>query len=228
MEAKDTLLTLTSCIKYDPKEFDMNVYWCYLLYIEKKNWGKEMKDILRKKSGFTMAELLIVVAIIAVLVAIAIPIFNTQLEKSREAYDVATMRQAASLATEFYYAGVADQESAESNGLKWWDNHNVNQNNAAGVYDPSTGKFLPQESKKSKPYGKGTATSTGESYTYGGDREFYKPDADYTKAVCMVSIYPTGNNRHIDVYWKSTKDGKYIGLDSGANNPKYSIRINID
>lgn len=41
----------------------------------------------RKKksvSGFTLAELLIVVAIIAVLVAIAIPIFTSQLEKSRE------------------------------------------------------------------------------------------------------------------------------------------------
>lgn len=187
-----------------------------------------MKDKITKKNGFTMSELLIVVAIIAVLVAVAIPIFNKQLEKSREAYDVATMRQAASLASEFYYAGVVDQSSAEANGLKWWDNHNVNQNNAAGVYDPSTGKFLPLESKKAKAYGKGTATSSGKTYIFNGDREIYKPDADYTKAVCMVSIYPTGNNKHIDVYWKNTNDGKYIGLDSGANNPKYSIRVNID
>lgn len=46
------------------------------------------------KKGFTMAELLIVVAIIAVLVAIAIPIFTTQLEKSREATDAANIRAA--------------------------------------------------------------------------------------------------------------------------------------
>ena len=39
------------------------------------------------KKGFTLAELLIVVAIIAVLVAIGIPIFASQLEKSREAAD---------------------------------------------------------------------------------------------------------------------------------------------
>ena len=46
------------------------------------------------KKGFTLAELLIVVAIIAVLVAISIPIFNAQLEKSREATDLANIRSA--------------------------------------------------------------------------------------------------------------------------------------
>ena len=44
--------------------------------------------------GFTLAELLIVVAIIAVLTAIAIPVFTTQLEKSREATDQANVRSA--------------------------------------------------------------------------------------------------------------------------------------
>lgn len=46
------------------------------------------------KKGFTLAELLVVVAIIAVLVAIAIPIFTSQLEKSREAVDAANIRAA--------------------------------------------------------------------------------------------------------------------------------------
>lgn len=46
------------------------------------------------KKGFTLAELLIVVAIIAVLVAISIPIFSAQLEKSREATDEANIRSA--------------------------------------------------------------------------------------------------------------------------------------
>ena len=48
----------------------------------------------RNKHGFTLAELLIVVAIIAVLVAISIPIFSKQLEKSRESVDFANMRSA--------------------------------------------------------------------------------------------------------------------------------------
>lgn len=46
------------------------------------------------KKGFTLAELLVVVAIIAVLVAIAIPIFTSQLEKAREATDAANLRAA--------------------------------------------------------------------------------------------------------------------------------------
>ena len=54
---------------------------------------------MRNKKGFTLAELLIVVAIIAVLVAIAIPIFVNQLEKANEATDQANIRD--------YYAEIA-------------------------------------------------------------------------------------------------------------------------
>ena len=48
----------------------------------------------KSRKGFTLAELLIVVAIIAVLVAVAIPVFGNQLEKSREAADLANVRAA--------------------------------------------------------------------------------------------------------------------------------------
>lgn len=45
-----------------------------------------------KRNGFTLAELLIVVAIIGVLIAVSIPVFSQQLEKSREATDLANVR----------------------------------------------------------------------------------------------------------------------------------------
>lgn len=51
-----------------------------------------MKKIRTNKKGFTLAELLIVVAIIGVLVAISIPIFTAQLNKSKQAADVANAR----------------------------------------------------------------------------------------------------------------------------------------
>lgn len=49
---------------------------------------------LTNKKGFTLMEMLIVVAIIAVLVAIAIPTFNGALTKAKEATDVANIRAA--------------------------------------------------------------------------------------------------------------------------------------
>lgn len=57
-------------------------------------FNKALKKAKENKKGFTLAELLIVVAIIAVLVAISIPIFTSQLEKSREAVDAANIRSA--------------------------------------------------------------------------------------------------------------------------------------
>ena len=49
---------------------------------------------LKNSKGFTLMEMLIVVAIIAILVAIAIPAFSGQLEKAREAADMANIRSA--------------------------------------------------------------------------------------------------------------------------------------
>lgn len=63
------------------------------------------KKAKENKKGFTLAELLIVVAIIAVLVAISIPIFTQQLEKSRDAVTVANLRAAYAEAQTAYLTG---------------------------------------------------------------------------------------------------------------------------
>ena len=46
----------------------------------------------KKNDGFTLSELLVVVAIIGVLVAISVPIFSQQLHKARVATDWANVR----------------------------------------------------------------------------------------------------------------------------------------
>ncbi len=54
----------------------------------------KINGVVKHNKGFTLAELLIVVAIIAVLVSISIPVFTGQLEISREAVDLANVRSA--------------------------------------------------------------------------------------------------------------------------------------
>lgn len=70
---------------------------------------EQLKAKLKKQGGFTMVELLIVVAIIAILVAVSIPMMNSALEKSREAVDQANYRDAIALASVKY---MTDPEEA--------------------------------------------------------------------------------------------------------------------
>ena len=70
----------------------------------------------QNKNGFTLMEMLIVIAIIAVLIAVAIPVFASQLEKTREATDLANVRSAyAQVSTE---ALLGDSEATVTVNLK--------------------------------------------------------------------------------------------------------------
>lgn len=77
------------------------------------------------KKGFTLMEMLIVVAIIAILVAIAIPTFTGQLEKSRQATDVANIRAAYAEANVQYLSdgttGTATTPTLKSNDFSKLD-----------------------------------------------------------------------------------------------------------
>lgn len=68
-----------------------------------KKLKEKLNAKLSKNGGFTLVEMLIVVAIIAVLVAVSIPMVSTSLDKAKKATDDANMRAAKAAATVEYY-----------------------------------------------------------------------------------------------------------------------------
>ena len=70
---------------------------------------------LKNSKGFTLMEMLIVVAIISVLIAIAIPTFTNQLEKAREATDLANLRGAYA---QVMAAALTNSDKDDAIGLK--------------------------------------------------------------------------------------------------------------
>lgn len=152
------------------------------------------------QKGFTLAELLIVVAIIAVLVAISIPIFNQQLEKSRENTDIANLRAAKAAAVSAYL-------TEDSNlGL---DTFTATNKYVVLVYDASAGVLKSPATETAiksmgvKAYGKGTSTQ-------GGCAEYeMRPTINYTQdsvaagGVIVVQIDSGGN---LKMGWEIVKD----------------------
>ncbi len=82
---------------------------------------------IHSKKGFTLVELLIVVAILAILVAIAVPVFTLSLDKAKLAADDANYRAAKASSTVEYL-----QATYEAGGT----------NDASGKYFTSDGTWV--------------------------------------------------------------------------------------
>ena len=68
-----------------------------------------IKKVRENKKGFTLAELLVVVAIVGILVAISIPVFTAQLSKARKATNQANLRAAKAARSEEHTSELQSQ-----------------------------------------------------------------------------------------------------------------------
>ena len=99
---------------------------------------RKLQAKLNSKKGFTLVELLIVVAIIAILVAVSIPMVGGSLEKARQATDDANERAARAAALVTY---MTDDNFTETETTYWYDAEN------------GTVKKTESDAKQIQPYG---------------------------------------------------------------------------
>lgn len=80
----------------------------------------KLKAKLKNQGGFTLVEMLIVVAIIAILVAVSIPLIGSILEKTRIGVDEANERSAMSMAVTYYLTNYDDLKNEASTNLYYY------------------------------------------------------------------------------------------------------------
>ena len=154
-----------------------------------------MRRKLNKK-GFTLAELLIVVAIIGVLVAISIPIFNNQLRKVRLATNQANARAA--------YAAWVAQYMDEGMPVK--------TENTYYRYEISTGKIISHVSPRNfgtqvcKPNSKDPSTDIS---TWKTTTQLLNPDRKLGSYVYKYWELQVINGEVTAYYAYATLDGKW-------------------
>ena len=164
--------------------------------------GLEDDGTMKDKKGFTLAELLIVVAIVGILVAVSIPIFSSQLEKSREATDIANLRaakaEAIATAIEIESGGT---DAASYNGLTR-KKEAGNNYYYEGYYNINTGKF--QDGYIG--VGKGTKLDGGTEYPSYRAAFDYSASGQYKQCGIFVAVFPRPAytyDRGIYIGWRS-------------------------
>lgn len=126
-----------------------------------------LREKIRNKKGFTLVEMLIVVAIIAILIAVSIPLVGSALEKARDATDQANERAAKAEAVLYYLGTVSDTELANVTPKETGITKYAPGGAFEAYYDAVNGSFVKEATSIAKPYGQ--CTKKGECYKDAAD-----------------------------------------------------------
>ena len=192
-----------------------------------------MKKV-KKMAGFTLAELLIVVAIIAILVAIGIPMFNTAMEKSRETADISNLRAAKAAGAVLHMDGMTVPYKTAANATETAA-VKIPSYGYICFYDISTGvlfdkgdyrvKTTGRNAKVTlKAAGKGTALAgtqpKDEVLMTDGTNE-YKPTSNVSNGYIAVLIRPDDDDSPVQVTFVKDVDGVNPGSEADDDNAAF-------
>lgn len=109
---------------------------------------EKLQKKLKKQGGFTLVEMLIVVAIIAILIAVSIPMVSGALDRAKEATDAANVRAAKAQAS---ITKLDPTYKVNGEKIDWEEGDSPKVN----VYDADKGIIVGTDDKNSiNPYGK--------------------------------------------------------------------------
>ena len=178
----------------------------------------------QNRSGFTLMEMLIVIALIAVLVAIAIPAIASQLERSREAADLANVRAAYAQVSAEALLGDPQFKVTVALKQKQADWQSVNPVNIGGIVHYKNDGDTVNWKGVAAPNGTCTVSYDkvhGIILTWSGKASAYPFNTNVTNF--FQSLYDTK-------FWKKgeMKDKDNFEFDSRCPNSKYVPAINAE
>ncbi len=140
---------------------------------------------LHDSRGFTLIEMLLVVAVVSILAAVSIPLASSALDKTRCATDAANERAAKGLASTLHFLGE----------IEYFDSTNAEGSETATfyLYDADSGKLVKRTGSMSGPGGMSAYSAYGQSAKH-----------SHTGCYLWIRVFQDGT---VGLAWNKTPGG---------------------